>query len=195
MATFGGWHPGGRGRCGLCREYFPLFGAEHEKSKRLYESSRHQRATAGVLQNNPTASARISGVALMRASIVIRAYNAEASIRRAVESALSQDFPRDQYEILVVDDGSTDGTADILSGYKSEHGIRIISQQNSGAIVAANRGLKDAVGEYISYLDADDRLQPEFLSMLVSKIEADADLEMGYCDYWEERDDERHLVS
>jgi glycosyltransferase involved in cell wall biosynthesis len=128
----------------------------------------------------------------MLASIVIRAYNAELTFARAVESALSQDFPKDAYEVIIVDDGSTDDTPQIVDSFSDR--CRVIHQQNQGAAKAANRGFGSARGEYVSLLDADDELRPDFLKEMTHVLDADHTLALALCDYEEERDKVRKTI-
>lgn len=90
-------------------------------------------------------------------SVVIPLYNKEAEVERALRSAIEQSLaPR---EIIVVDDGSTDGSADVVERVMREHpeaGIRLIRQQNRGVSAARNRGIGEATGSYVALLDADD---------------------------------------
>jgi teichuronic acid biosynthesis glycosyltransferase TuaG len=92
-------------------------------------------------------------------SVVIPAYNAEAFLARAIRSVEAQSF-RD-LEIVVVDDGSTDETADVLRGFA---GVRFIRQPHLGAAAARNRALDEATGELVAFLDADDEWLPEKLA-------------------------------
>lgn len=98
-------------------------------------------------------------------SIVVPAYNAEPFIAEALESALRQTYPHT--EILVVDDGSTDKTLEITRHYEARHPdrIRVLTQQNSGACAARNRGLGAARGSWIKFLDADDVLTDDALTV------------------------------
>jgi glycosyltransferase involved in cell wall biosynthesis len=89
-------------------------------------------------------------------SVIIPVFNGEAFLAEAIESILRQDYH--PLEIIIVDDGSTDGTATIASSYSA--GVRYVYQPNSGPAAARNRGLKMANGEVIGFLDADD-LWPE----------------------------------
>lgn len=89
-------------------------------------------------------------------SIVIPAYNAERWIRTCIDSCLAQSGLKG--EIIVVNDGSTDGTKDILREYGDR--IRVIEQENGGAGRARNVGVRESVGDYIKFLDADDYLFP-----------------------------------
>jgi glycosyltransferase involved in cell wall biosynthesis len=92
-------------------------------------------------------------------SVVIPTYNNARFVASAVESALSQSLP--PAEVIVIDDGSTDATADVLAPYGES--IRYIRQSNSGPAAARNRGIKAARGELIALLDADDIWLPEKL--------------------------------
>lgn len=85
-------------------------------------------------------------------SVIIPAYNAAWCVRRAVDSVLAQDF-RD-YELIVVNDGSTDATAEILSAYKDA--LRVLDKPNGGLSSARNAGIVAASGRYVAFLDADD---------------------------------------
>lgn len=87
-----------------------------------------------------------------RVSVIIAAYNAEATLKQTLESVLSQDYPG--VEIVVVNDGSTDFTADILEGYRAK--ITVLHQTNQGVVAARNAAVAASHGEYLAFLDADD---------------------------------------
>jgi glycosyltransferase involved in cell wall biosynthesis len=91
-------------------------------------------------------------------SVLVPAYNAERWIGSALESALNQSWPK--IEIIVVDDGSRDGTLSVAKRYENER-VKIIKQENRGAAAARNSALLEAQGDFIQYLDADDLLSPE----------------------------------
>jgi glycosyltransferase involved in cell wall biosynthesis len=93
--------------------------------------------------------------------VVIPLYNKEQYIYRALESVIKQETPPD--EILVVDDGSTDGSVKEARRI-SDPRIRVIQQKNAGEAAARNRGIEEASCELISFLDADDEWKPEFLT-------------------------------
>ncbi len=88
----------------------------------------------------------------MKISVIVPLYNTRAYIVEAIDSILAQTRPAD--EIIVVDDGSTDGGAELLAGYGSR--VRVIRQANAGGATALNRGIAQATGDTIAFLDADD---------------------------------------
>ena len=95
-------------------------------------------------------------------SIIIPAYNAERTIDRCIESILAQKMTA--YEVIVVNDGSTDKTADIISEYANKYpNMRLISISNRGVSNARNIGIDMAKGKWIVFVDADDELEPGFL--------------------------------
>jgi len=100
-------------------------------------------------------------------SIVIPAFNASWCIRRAVDSVLAQTFT--DFELIVVDDGSTDETAEILRSYGDA--LRVVSQPNGGMSCARNAGIRIARGRYIAFLDADDRWLPAKLERQVKLLD------------------------
>jgi glycosyltransferase involved in cell wall biosynthesis len=97
-----------------------------------------------------------------RVSVVMAAYDAEATVGAAVESVLWQSY-RD-YELIVVDDGSTDSTAQIVAAHRT---VKLVQQANGGVGAARNRGIAEAAGELISFCDADDLLFERHLEALV----------------------------
>lgn len=104
----------------------------------------------------------------MRFSIIIPAYNAEAYLKRCLNSILSQNYS--DYEVVVIDDGSTDGTSNILVQYPQ---VKVISQANHGMATARNRGLEVAQGDYILFVDCDDRLCPNALANLAPHLDSE----------------------
>lgn len=91
----------------------------------------------------------------LKVSVIIPAYNAADYIKETMDSVLNQSWKN--LEVFIIDDGSSDNTLEIAQKYKSEN-VKIISQANSGACVARNKGLALSSGDYIQYLDADDVL-------------------------------------
>lgn len=103
-------------------------------------------------------------------SIIIPSYNRAASISKAVNSVLAQTFTN--WELLVVDDGSTDTTADVIKGFADSR-IRYIYQQNAERSAARNNGIKQANGRYICFLDSDDYYLPNHLESFYKPLEAE----------------------
>src|SRR4051794_31437339 len=99
-------------------------------------------------------------------SVLIPAYNVERWIGQALLSALRQTWPR--IEVIVIDDGSTDRTAEVAHSVRSRV-IRIVSQPNAGACAARNAALALAQGTYIQWLDADDLLHPEKIARQLAR--------------------------
>ncbi len=112
-------------------------------------------------------------------SVVIPAYNAEKYIGRAIDSVLAQ--TRQPDEIIVVDDGSTDNTADVIKSYGSR--VHSIHQENGGASVARNTGIEAAKSEWIAFLDADDEWLPEKLAEQIELHRNNSDLVWSATNY------------
>lgn len=98
-------------------------------------------------------------------SVVIPAYNAEPFLKAAIESVLRQSVP--PLEVLVVDDGSTDGTASLA---RSIEGVRYVHQENRGVSAARNRGIAEASGRFIALLDADDAWREDKLAVQMARL-------------------------
>lgn len=106
----------------------------------------------------------------MKISVIVAAYNAEKYVEESLDSLLHQSL--DDYEVIAVNDGSTDSTLDILRRYEAENTIlRVIDQENGGPSAARNAGLDVAVGEYVYFFDADDILELDALSSLYTCAE------------------------
>ena len=103
----------------------------------------------------------------MKFSIVIPLYNKASYIRQTLDSALAQHEA--DFEVIVVDDGSVDGSREIVAAYIENTGdsrVRLVSQANAGVAVARNHGIALARGEWVCFLDADDWLHPEYLKQM-----------------------------
>lgn len=105
-------------------------------------------------------------------SIVVPVYNVKQYLHKCLESLLDQDLSKDEYEIVLVDDGSTDGSGTICDEFALKEGnVKVVHQKNQGLSVARNVGTQMAEGKYIQYVDSDDYLHPDVLKGLVSLME------------------------
>jgi glycosyltransferase involved in cell wall biosynthesis len=104
----------------------------------------------------------------MRISVVIPLYNKRDTVLRALNSVLMQTIQ--PYEIIVIDDGSTDGSGDVVARFKNR-GIRLIAQTNAGVSAARNRGVAEAEGDWIAFIDADDEWMTKYLETITSLYE------------------------
>ena len=114
-----------------------------------------------------------------RVSCIVPAYNYGHDIAGAIESALDQDY-EGEVEVVVVDDGSTDDTSDVVRPYLDD--IRYIRQENAGINAAVNRAIAEATGELIAFLDADDRWTPQKLSTQVGFLNQHPEVGLLYGD-------------
>ena len=117
----------------------------------------------------------------VKVSVIMPAYNSEVYIRESIDSVLAQTFA--DFELIVVDDGSTDTTAAIAESY-SDSRIRLIRQLNRGVSVARNTGLEASQGQFITFLDSDDLYYPDFLKTLHRLIQSNQ-TEMSFSNYSE----------
>ncbi len=100
-------------------------------------------------------------------SIIVPAYNCQKYIRQCIDSLIDQTY--ENIEIIVVDDGSTDQTLEILKSYNDK--IKLIAQENSGVSVARNRGLKAATGKYCMFVDSDDWIDLDMISQMIQHVQ------------------------
>lgn len=113
-------------------------------------------------------------------SIIIPLYNKEKYIERTLLSAINQTYKN--IEIIIVDDGSTDNSRLICERISNEHpNIMILNQRNRGVAATRNRGIREAKGEYISFLDADDLLDTSFIEKLYDAID---EANVVYCNHY-----------
>ena len=105
----------------------------------------------------------------MLLSVIIPAYNVERTLGRCVESVLAQDVG--DMEVIIVDDGSTDGTGDVCDSYGGRKGVTVVHQRNGGLSEARNKGLDVAKGELITFVDSDDYLEAGTYKRLVEMME------------------------
>lgn len=151
------------------RDFVKGFTPEKEKELFLFLND-------PVAYSNPDEYASLYKDRAPAISVIIPVYNAEKYLAQAIESVLQQDIK--DLEIICVDDGSTDGSKDILQAYSQKYNnITVLTQANLFAGVARNNGLLAAQGEYIAFLDADDWLLPHALKELYA-VAKTQDLDM-----------------
>ena len=106
-------------------------------------------------------------------SIIIPVYNVENYLARCLDSIFKHTIPKFEYEVLLVDDGSTDGSGNICDKYEKDYEIvQAIHKENGGVSSARNIGLQEATGEYIAFVDPDDWIDTNALELLWNKLEA-----------------------
>ncbi|GEP62913.1 beta-1,3-N-acetylglucosaminyltransferase [Clostridium beijerinckii] len=121
---------------------------------------------------------------MVKVSIITPVYNVEECIERSIKSVMNQTCK--DFELLLIDDGSKDKSIDIARGLLENSSInyKIITQKNSGVSAARNRGIKEASGEYITFLDSDDYIDHKFVERMYEKAE-ESKCEIVFCDYSE----------
>lgn len=125
-------------------------------------------------------------------SVIIPAFNEERFIGRAIRSILNQNFPKTDYEVIVINDASTDRTSYALNLFKEE--IRIINnEKQSGLPESLNNGIKEARGKYIIRLDGDDFVTYDYLYILHKFLELNTHMDAVACDYYVVDDSENFV--
>lgn len=135
---------------------------------------------------------------MIKLSIIIPVYNVEHYIRKCLESCLKQNLSNEEYEIIVVNDGTLDASIELVHEVqKGATNIRIINRENGGLSAARNTGLKEAIGEYVWFIDSDDWIEPYVLKKLLDRAYNDKldvlcfNLQLAFQDG---RTNKRHVV-
>ena len=115
-------------------------------------------------------------------SVYITNHNYEKYLERSILSVLNQTYKN--YEIIIIDDGSTDNSRKKIEKFSNNKKIKIIYQKNKGLVISNNIAIKTAQGKYITRLDADDWLHPNFLQIMVETAEKNKNCAMIFCDYF-----------
>ena len=111
---------------------------------------------------------------MKRLSIIVPLYNSEKYLPKCLDSLLNQDIPHDEYEIILVNDGSPDGSKQLAEEYaKCNPNIIVLSQQNKGTSGARNTGILQATGQYLYFVDPDDYILENSLCVLLDKMDRD----------------------
>lgn len=125
-------------------------------------------------------------------SVIVPVYNTEKYLRECVDSILSQAFT--DLELILVDDGSTDGSGDICDEYcKLDNRVKVVHQENGGVTVARKQGTEIALGEYISFIDSDDWIDPNMYRDMLEKA-AIHNADMVLCDMVVEKQDNATVI-
>ncbi len=102
-------------------------------------------------------------------SIIVPVYNVKPYLQQCLDSILSQTYKN--FEVIVVDDGSTDGSSDICDEYLVDERVRVIHKQNGGLVSARKAGIKEVSGDYVCFVDSDDYIALDFLENFAAIIE------------------------
>lgn len=113
-----------------------------------------------------------------RVSVIIPVFNAARTIEQAIDSVRAQTFT--DFEIVAVDDGSTDGSIELLRRYGGA--VKVLQQENRGPSAARNLAIANSSGEFLGCLDGDDWWKPEFLATMLAALERNPQAVMAYCD-------------
>ena len=117
---------------------------------------------------------------MCQVTVIIPTYNRRALVQQAIDSVLAQTYT--DYEIIVVDDGSTDGTGEALAARYGER-IRYFCQENKGRALARNLGIAEALGEYVSFLDSDDLFRQDELERHIQGMADHPEIDLGFTSY------------
>lgn len=120
-------------------------------------------------------------------SIVVPVYNVEAYVKRCLESLAKQDIPKDSYEIIAINDGSTDNSLQIINSLVAEiPNLTVYSQKNAGLSAVRNFGFSVATGDYVWYVDSDDWIENNCLGRILKQLDSHDLLAMGYIDAYDD---------
>ncbi|EMI24768.1 glycosyltransferase [Rhodopirellula europaea] len=129
----------------------------------------------------------------MQVSIIITCYDRERWVARAIRSAVAQKFPKDEFEVIVVDDGSTDHSREIIDNF-SDDIVRIYHDENRGLPAARNSGIKRSKGRYVMHLDSDDYISEDTIRLLSLFLNENHDWGAVGCDYKEVNESETLMI-
>jgi len=115
------------------------------------------------------------------ASVVIRTYNRAHMIKDALNSLVAQDFPKEQFQVIVINDNSTDNTEDVITEHRGLLDIKYIKhKENKGTAATMETGINAAESKYVLFLDDDDMFAPNMISSCVDLMEKDESLSLVY---------------
>ncbi len=118
---------------------------------------------------------------MIKVSVIIPVYNAERYLGDCLGSLFLQTLPKDEIELIAVNDGSVDGSLSLLDALAEKHpNLRVISKENGGAASARNAGLDIAAGEYVGFVDSDDWVEPDMYEVMYRSAK-DCDADIVFC--------------
>ncbi len=126
-------------------------------------------------------------------AVVMAAHNEERYIERALRSCVNQSLPQDAFQIIVVDDGSTDATPRIAAGFEAENVMLLTNEVQLGLPASLNRGLKHGHTRFVVRVDADDYVHHDFLRVLLLFLELNPYMDAIACDYVTVDEHEEHI--
>jgi glycosyltransferase involved in cell wall biosynthesis len=131
----------------------------------------------------------------MKVSVIIPVFNGESCLEKAINSVLKQNFKKEDYEIIVINDCSNDNTENIILDFnnKTENFIYIKNEKNLGVNESRNKAINIAKGKYIAFLDADDEWMPEKLSIQYKKMNENKDIVLSFTDFSIYNDKEEYI--
>lgn len=130
---------------------------------------------------------------MIKISLVIPVYNVEKYLEKCLNSCVNQDIPIDEYEIIIVNDGTKDNSLNIANEFEQKYSnIKVYSQENQGLSATRNRGLFLANGEYVWFIDSDDWIERNCLKSVIEEIQGNDLLVMGYIEAYD--DESRNKV-
>ncbi|MBD5226063.1 MAG: glycosyltransferase [Bacteroidales bacterium] len=136
--------------------------------------------SSDIIEKKVSADTVVTGSPIL--SIIMPVYNMERYLAESVDSVLAQSFR--EWELILIDDGSTDSSPDMCDKYASlDSRVRVIHQKNAGQGVARNNGLSIAHGRYIGFVDSDDWIDPDMFSVMIKGLEQE-NCDMAVCGYY-----------
>lgn len=125
-------------------------------------------------------------------SVIICSYNNEKYLGRAIRSCLKQSLNKDRYEVIVVDDCSTDNSVSVIESFKDKI-VPVVLEKNVGVAEASNIGIRNALGRFIIRVDSDDYINEHTLLFLSEILNNNPDIGFVYCDHIRVDKEENHL--
>jgi len=129
---------------------------------------------------------------MLDTSVIITNHNRQPYLGRAIRSCLKQSLHTKRYEIIVVDDASTDKSRDVIAGFKDKI-VPIFLKKNVGVAEASNEGIRNALGSYVIRVDSDDYINENTLLFMTEILDANKDIGFVYCDHIRVDEEERPL--